>query len=209
MTRAAPTDLEAGGSPSQPIAAPQCARWGVVALAAVAIVAVLLPWKEALVAMLALGPVLAIARADLDARVVPDIWVLALAALGLGVAIASPETGWMDAGEALVRATACVAVARVLSRLAGLITDDRRSREALGTGDLAVIGVSALWLPLSGFLLAVLMSSLAAMLVVAARWWRSAEGLYTEVPYASFLALAAYAVGLMTATGWTGLTAGG
>ncbi len=101
--RAAPTGRDARGVAWQPPGAANPVVWGMVALATAAIVAELLPWKEALVALLALGPVLAIARADLDARIVPDIWVLALAALGLNVAIASPEDGWLDVGEALMR----------------------------------------------------------------------------------------------------------
>lgn len=211
--RAARTDQAADSTSRRSTASAHPMLWGVFALMVMGVAAVLLPWKDALVAIVALGPVLAIARADLEARVVPDIWVLALAGLGLDIAIAHPHDGWVDAGEALVRAAASVAVAVGVSRLAGWIGGDCLSHDALGTGDLAVIGVSALWLPLSSWLLAVLMSSLAASLVVATRARRIPADLHTEIPYAAFLALAAYAVGLMTSvetvTGWTGPTAGG
>lgn len=213
--RAARTDRDAGGVSSQPMASSHPMLWSVFAAIVVGIVVALLSWKDALVAIVALGPVLAIARADLEARVVPDMWVLVLAGLALDVAIANG--GWMEAGEALVRVAASVAVAIGVSRLAGWIVGPCTSgaaRDALGTGDLAVVGVSALWLSLSDLFMAVLMSSLAAALVVAARERRSGQGLLrTEVPYAAFLALAAYAVGLMTsveaATGWTDPATGG
>lgn len=200
--RAARIDQDAGGSLWQPIAAANLALWGGLALGTAAIAVVLLPWQDALIAILALGPVLAIVRADLGARGVPDICVLVLAALGLDAAIANPQNGWLDGGAALLRAAVSVAVAMGVARLAGRIAGGRTSRaadDALGAGDLAVIGVAALWLPLSGFLLAVLMSSLAAMLVVARRSRRLDLAVHTEVPYAAFLVLAAYAVGLMTA----------
>ena len=194
-------------TPRQPTDAAQPDLWGAFALMTALVTAALLPWDRAVVALVAFGPVLAIMRADLHARVVPDLWVAGLAGLALLVTLWPSEAGWADVGAIVARAAVIVAIAMGISRLAGLSLGGIPSRDALGRGDLAVIGVSALWLPVSCWLLAVLMSCLAALLVTVSRPSLRSAGVRAEIPYAAFLAFATYAVGLMTSVdavgGWT------
>jgi prepilin signal peptidase PulO-like enzyme (type II secretory pathway) len=172
--------------------------WGGLFLAGLLAAVLLLPIGPAVIAASALIPVLAVTRADLRHRLIPDIWLAGLACLGLAVAATTTE-----AALALVRGLIVATCAFALSRAVfGVING--RSVEIddglLGTADIAAIGVAGLWLPIVAWLVTILISSLAATLLVLTQQKRHRDGVLTHVPYVAFLAITAYGTALVLAS---------
>jgi leader peptidase (prepilin peptidase)/N-methyltransferase len=124
-----------------------------------------------------------IVSTDLKERRIPNVWNLALAAAGLGMAlIRSPHlktlmTAGVDCLETLALFLGIVAVMRALKRPAGL-----------GMGDVKFLAAASLWVGFGGAALLFLLASLMAVLVaIVMTPWRGLD-LKTPRPFGPMLA---------------------
>lgn len=130
----------------------------------------------------------AIARADLDRLIIPDLAVLALLIIGLGLAFF--EGGAIAQMDAALRA-AVAAGALYLLRFAYRW---RSGIEGLGLGDVKLAGAAGPWLMWSTLPFAVAVAAVAALLTIGVRAivireqleWRQA------LPFGAFLAPAVW-----------------
>jgi leader peptidase (prepilin peptidase)/N-methyltransferase len=160
------------------------AAWSAALAAAVLPLAAERPW-----AALGCGAVLcalaaAIAAEDFAAMLIPDVLTLAVAALGLlalyaEFGLAALQTG---AAEGAIAFVAAAGFASIYAQMRGV--------QALGFGDVKLLGASAVWLGFGGLALQILAASLSALAFALWRSWRRGRPLRARarLPFGAFLA---------------------
>lgn len=142
----------------------------------------------ALVALLA-----GLTRADLTRMILPDRLNAALAACGLARALALGTPSPMDAGIGAL-------IASAVFFLVGTAFRHGRGYDGLGLGlgDVKLAGASGFWIGWQGIPLMVLIASLTALIVVAARVLMGARiDARTRLPFGPFLCMGTLAAWLL------------
>jgi len=147
--------------------------------------------RAATAALLGWG-LLALARIDLGAGLLPDRLTAPLALAGLGVAwIDAPETVPESVGAALLGMTAgFVSLAGI-----ALLYRRWRGRDGMGLGDAKLLGAAGAWLGAAALPLTVCLAASSALVAVLATrrlgWRFERDG---AIPFGPFLCLAAWIV---------------
>ena len=155
-----------------------------------------------------------LAFADLEARILPDEFTLGGTAAGLVLAWFIPvrydivwqvlsitSFRWNPHWTSLVVAALGALIPCLFLWLAGWIYLKFRHREGLGLGDVKLIAMTGAFLGLDGALLTLIVGSLAGSLIGYAYIKATRQDASTyELPFGTFLALAAIAVSVRAAT---------
>lgn len=132
---------------------------------------------------------LALALADLDRMVLPDVLTLPLIPAGLAEA-------WLAHGPAALEDRAIGALAGYLAFAAlRLIYRRWRGREGLGGGDVKLLAAAGAWIGWAGLPTLVLVAAMMALVVVAADR-REPPRADCPVPFGAYLSLALWAIWL-------------
>jgi leader peptidase (prepilin peptidase)/N-methyltransferase len=147
---------------------------------------------------------------DLEERILPDEFTLGGAALGVAFAAVTPvppgagrlvfpltwDWRWLSVGEALLGA----GVTSAAIWLVGLVYARLRKREGLGFGDVKMLLTIGAFLGLSGALFTLFLGSVVGSLVGLGYIAVTRKDFTYELPFGSFLGLAALLVGLYGAS---------
>jgi leader peptidase (prepilin peptidase)/N-methyltransferase len=152
---------------------------------------------------------IALLFSDLEERILPDEFTLGGAAAGVLLAAFAPmDVGLfgllfhsvdhprlISMGEAVFSAAICGGMLWVV----GALYQKLRHREGLGLGDVKMVAMIGAFLGLQGALLVVIAGSVLGSVVGLLYIWLSGKDASTyELPFGSFLALAALVVGFVT-----------
>lgn len=167
----------------------------------------LLSLKLALFSFLLIGLVFT----DWDARILPDEFTKSGIVLGLLFAVWVPfdfgfghlllPFAWDDRWKSVIDAALVAAIAGGSFWLLGEIYYRVRQREGLGFGDVKLVAMIAAFYGFHGFALATLAGSLAGTLLGGIYiLWRREDAASYELPYGTFLGVAALVVAFLPAT---------
>lgn len=136
----------------------------------------------------ALAAVLMLVCEDIRHAEVREIWLVSLAALGF-IAIVVPDANPVSAFLFAAGRAAMVLAGTLVLRgaIADLLED--KSEDILGGGDIGLLCVSAIWLPLALWLTAAVTACLASLFAVCLSH-DARPLLQARVPFVAFMALA-------------------
>lgn len=152
--------------------------------------------------------VIALVFSDLEERILPDEFTLGGAALGVFFAAFVPPDGGilrliffspsrerlLSVGDALLAGAFCAGALWSV----GALYEKIRHREGLGLGDVKMIGMIGAFLGLQGAVLTLIAGSLLGAIVGLAYVWFTGKDASTyELPFGTFLGVAALGVGFV------------
>ena len=137
-----------------------------------------------LAAMLACSLMLCVASVDLEHKIIPDRFQIALLVPATVAIFTDANTVWYDH---LIGGGAAFAVFLLLALIAGKLL----GREALGSGDIKLVGVLGLLLGWQKLLIMMIIASVSGSIVMLILKKRSKDGESPETPFAPFLSAGA------------------
>ena len=160
--------------------------------------------KECLFVFLLVGLIFS----DLELRILPDEFTLGGTLLGLAAAFVVPlkrglislflPMDWSEGAISILEAAVGAAIASGAMWLVATIYEKVRHREGLGLGDVKMVAMIGAFLGIEGALMALLLGSLAGSVIgLAYVLIARKDASKYELPFGSFLGVAALVVGLV------------
>jgi leader peptidase (prepilin peptidase) / N-methyltransferase len=131
-----------------------------------------------------LSLLLIIAMIDLDTFLIPDFLSLPGVILGFAFSFFTPRLFWSDS---LIGIFLGGGLLYLIATLYSLL----RKKDAMGGGDIKLLGMIGAFVGWQGVVFTVVVSSFVGTIIALPLMWRSGKGLGSEIPYGPFLAFGA------------------
>ncbi len=141
------------------------------------------PMIFAILLIAAMGCAIAMARADMRRRIIPDVYLFPFMLIGL---LLTTFWGWpLEPTDAAIGAAAGYTITAMVGGIYGRMRGNRDQFPPIGMGDVKLMGAGGLWLGVNGLAVAVIIACLAGIMWA---WRRQTR----YVPFAPFFMIGAF-----------------